>query len=412
MILKNITVIKNYGDLIIGKRDRSPFYYCRFYVGKKITSNGYYFQSLKTKSLYDARKLAKDVWKKYQSGAVDMITPNEKKLSYFAELFLENKKRRLNAGEITDKKSLAVDRNRIERTMYDFFGKDRDVTTIEYKDINKYLYDYLDYIKGKTKLNYKVLLHGVLKFAVINNTLSSMPIFPKLSKGTPDSYVPYTDKEIQMIKTEIRRRMKSTFKVDERNYLLYRELNNLIDFTRFAPLRPGLEIMKLQHEHIGEIITMSGLKGLSIRPPTRKVKKNMGIAIGRPILREIYLNDICKRYPNVTGQEYLFYNYDDMRVKIDMDSMVKKISNIFKKVVLALDLYKTVYGVRPMYSLRSTQFMDDKKQGLPEEELAKNSNTSKEMLDSHYLVTYSETEQEDLLEKLYGKDKRNPKNQK
>ena len=65
-----------------------------------------------------------------------------------------------------------------------------------------------------------------------------------------------------------------------------------------------------------------------------------------------------------------------------------------------------------MYSLRSTQLTDDKSQGLPMEEIAKNSNTSMKMLDSHYLVTYSRSEKEKLLEQLYGKDKRNPKNQK
>ena len=54
----------------------------------------------------------------------------------------------------------------------------------------------------------------------------------------------------------------------------------------------------------------------------------------------------------------------------------------------------------------------DKSQGLPIEDIAKNSNTSMKMLDSHYLVSYSNTEKEKLLEQLYGKDKRNPKKQK
>lgn len=71
MKLKNITIIKNYGDLVVGKRadERSPYYFCKFYVSKKVLPNGYYFKSLKTKNLYDARRLAIDEWKKYQSGA-------------------------------------------------------------------------------------------------------------------------------------------------------------------------------------------------------------------------------------------------------------------------------------------------------------------------------------------------------
>jgi len=414
MKLKNITIIKNYGDLVVGKRadKRSPYYHCKFYVSKKIISNGYYFKSLRTTSLYDAKRLATDEYKKYLSGVVQMVTPKEKKLYYFAEQYLLNKKRRLDSNEISDKKSLVTDRNRITNSIYEFFGKDKDVSTITYHDINTYLLTHLKDLTGKTRITYKVLLQAILKFAVMDKSLDSLPIFPKLSKGQPESYIPYNDKEIQLIKVEIRRRIKSTDKVDKTNHLLYRELNDYIDFCRFAPLRPGKEILLLQHKHVEEIHGINDLKGLAIRPPTRKVKKNMQVAIGRPLLREIYVNRIVKRYPIDTGDEFLFYNYSEMRKDIDMDSMMKKITIAFTRIVKFLDLYKTVNGTRPIYSLRSTGFMDDMNQGLPIEDIAKNSNTSKEMLDSHYLITYSNSEQEKLLQKLYGKDKRNPKKQK
>ena len=414
MKLKNITVIKNFGDLVVGKRadGKSPYYQCKFYVGKKITSSGYMEQSLKTTNLYDARRLAKEEYKKYLSGAVQMITPKHSKLYYFADLYLENKKRRIDSGEITYKKILTTDKNRIEKTIYAFFGKDRDVSTITYHDINTYLFTYLKDITGKTRLNYKVLLRGILEFAVIEKCLESLPHFPKISKGQPDSYVPYTDKEVQLIKNEVRRRIKSTDKTDRSNNLIYRELNDYIDFCRFAPFRPGKEILLLQHKHIEQIQTIGGLKGLAMTPATRKVKnKQKDIAIGRPLLREIYVSRIIKRYPIDTGNEFLFYNYVEMR-DIDLDSMMKKITHLFIKIVKFLDIYKTVHGIRPMYSLRSSQLTDDKSQGLPIEDIAKNSNTSMKMLDSHYLVTYSSNKKEELLEQLYGKDKRNPKNQK
>ena len=414
MKLKNIKVIKNFGDLIIGKRadDRSPFYHCKFYIGKKVISHGYFFKSLKTTSQYDARRLAIEEYKKYLSGAVQMVTPKQSKFYYFAELYLANKKRRLESGEITDKKILTTDRNKITNTMYEFFGKDRDVSTITYHDINTYLHTRLKHLTGKTRLNYKVLLKGILQYAVIEKCIESLPIFPLVSKGESDSYVPYTDKEVSLIKDEIRRRIKSTDTVDRTNNRLYRELNDYIDFCRFAPLRPGKEILLLQHKHVEQIQTISGLKGLAIRPATRKVKKNMKTAIGRPLLREIYVNRIIKRYPIDTGDEFIFYNYSEMRNDIDLDSMMKKITIAFTKIVKFLDLYKTVHGDRPMYSLRSSQLTDDKSQGLPIDDIAKNSNTSMKMLDSHYLVSYSSNEKEKLLEQLYGKDKRNPKKQK
>lgn len=414
MKLKNITVIKNYGDLVVGKRadERSPYYFCKFYVGKKVLPNGYFFKTLKTTSLYDARRLAKEEWKKYQSGAVKMITPKESKFHHFAEIYLRNKERRIKSGEIVSTKILTRDKNIIEQSMYKFFGKDRDVRTITYHDIDKYFHNELDHLAGKTRCNYRVLLRQILEFAVIEECLQQLPVFPTLSKGVPESYVPYTVKEVQLIKSEIRRRIKSTDKWDRSNYILYRELIDYIDFCYFGPFRPGKEILLLQHKHIEQIQSINGLKGLAIMPPTRKVKKNKKIAIGRPLLREIYVNRILKRTPIDTGEEYLFYNISELRDEIDIHSLIKKTGNLFVKLVKFLDIYKTEHGVRPMYSLRSSQLTDDKSQGLPMEEIAKNSNTSMKMLDSHYLVTYSSSEKEKLLEQLYGKDRRNPKNQK
>lgn len=413
MKLKKIIIIKNYGDLVIGKRadDRSPYYHCKFYVSKKMSKDGYFFKSLKTTSLYDARRLAKEEWKKYQSGAVRMTTPKESKFHYFAEIYLRNKERRIKSGEITSTKILTREKNIIEQSMYKFFGKDRDVRTIKYHDIDKYFHNELEHLAGKTRCNYRVLLRQILEFAVIEECIDSLPVFPTLSKGVPQSYVPYTDEEVKLIKNEIRRRIKSTDKWDRSNYIIYRELNDYIDFCRFAPFRPGKEILLLKHNHIEQIQSINGLKGLAIMPPTRKVKSKK-IAIGRPLLRDIYVNRILKRIPIDTGEEYIFFNVSELRDNIDVDSLLKKVGNLFVKIVKFLDIYKTNDGIRPMYSLRSSQLTDDKSQGLPMEEIAKNSNTSMKMLDSHYLVTYSSSEKEKLLEQLYGKDKRNPKNQK
>lgn len=412
MKLKKITIIKNYGDLVIGKRadDRSPYYHCKFYVSKKMSKDGYFFKSLKTTSLYDARRLAKEEWKKYQSGVVNMINPKESKFYHFAETYLDNKKRRIESGEITYTKVLTTEKNIIKKSMYKFFGKNRDVRTIKYHDINKYFLDELKHLSGKTKCNYRVLLRQILEFAVIEECIESLPVFPTLSKGVSQSYVPYTDEEVKLIKNEIRRRIKSTDKWDRANYIIYRELNDYIDFCRFAPFRPGKEILLLKHNHIEQIQSINGLKGLAIMPPTRKVKSKK-IAIGRPLLRDIYVNRILKRTPIDTGEEYIFFNVSELRDSIDLDSLLKKVGNLFVKIVKFLDIYKTNDGIRPMYSLRSSQLTDDKSQGLPMEEIAKNSNTSMKMLDSHYLVTYSSSEKEKLLEQLYGKDKRNPKNQ-
>ena len=414
MRLKGITVIKNYGDLVIGKRfdGNSQYYYYRFYVGKKVSSDGYMCRSLQTRSHYDARRLAIDEWKKYHSGT-SQLSPNESRLSFFAEMYIDDKRKRIDANEINYKKGLTTDVNRINNSLYEFFGKDTDVRKIDYHKIREYLFEYLKDIKGKTRINYRKLLKDILVFAVIEKCIESLPVFPDTGLGQQQSYAPYTDKEVQMIKDEVRRRIKSTDKVDMDNNHIYRELNDYIDFCRFSHLRPGKEILLLQHKHIEEVQTINGMKGMVITPATRKVKKNdKDLCFGRPILREIYVNRIVKRNPIDTGNEYLFFNHNDLRNDLDVKSLMQKVHMHFKKLSQFLNLYKSEYGDRPIYSLRATGFMDDKMQGFDMEEVAKNANSSTQMFDTRYLSKFSHMEKGKMLEQLFGNDKRNPKNQK
>lgn len=414
MKLKGITIIKNYGDLVIGKRfdGNSQYYYYRFYVGKKVSSDGYMCRSLQTRSKYDAKRLAVDKWKKYHSGAIQ-TSPNESKLSFFAEMYIDDKRKRLDAKEILYKHGLKTDISRIEKSIYDFFGKNTDVRKIDYHQIREYLFEHLKDIKGKTRLNYKKLLSDILKFAVIQKCIEQLPVFPETPIGEQNSHPPYTNTEVIMFKDEIRRRIKSTDKVDMDNNRIYRELGDYIDFCRFSHLRPGKEILLLQHKHLEEVQTIDGMKGLVITPATRKVKKNdKDLCFGRPLLREIYVNRIIKRNPIDTGNEYLFFNYSDYRNDFDIESLLKKVHMHFKKLSQFLNLYKSEYGDRPIYSLRATGFMDDKMQGFDMEEIAKNANSSTQMFDTRYLSKYSHMEKGKMLKTLFGNDKRNPKKQK
>ena len=50
-----------------------------------------------------------------------------------------------------------------------------------------------------------------------------------------------------------------------------------------------------------------------IDPPHRKVEENNQPIPSHPIAREIYEKRICNRYPNDTGNEYLFFNNETKR---------------------------------------------------------------------------------------------------
>lgn len=93
----------------------------------------------------------------------------------------------------------------------------------------------------------------------------------------------------------------------------------------------------------------------------KQVKKNdKDLCFGRPILREIYVNRIVKRNPIDTGNEYLFFNHPELRDDMDIESLLKKVHKKFVDISKFVNLYKSEYGDRPVYSLRSTGFMDDK----------------------------------------------------
>ena len=116
-------------------------------------------------------------------------------------------------------------------------------------------------------------------------------------------------------------------------------------------------------------------------------------------LREIYENRICQRYPNETGDEYIFFNNDK-----DRQAVARKVYKVFTKVSKILNLYYVSNSRRnrPLYSIRSASFNAMKKHSnATYDEIASIGNTSEKMLKKRYMKNYYNDEVVALQEKLF-----------
>lgn len=229
-----------------------------------------------------------------------------------------------------------------------------------------------------------------------------MPVFPKIKLNTtnnPNSYQPYTADEIHIIVKELRRLSKTKLK-----YSHYDEVADIVNFLYFVPLRPGKEYLSLTHNDVRFVTDISSGKKLEILiidPPSRKVQQYRQPIPSHPIATDIYKSRVLKRYPNVTGREFLFFNNEPNR---DMSKVARKVYKVFAKVSKKLNLYYVPNSTRnrPLYSIRTSNFIETYARSGQLDLTAKVGNSSSKMLTSAYLNKFSTLKVIDIYHKLYS----------
>ena len=180
-------------------------------------------------------------------------------------------------------------------------------------------------------------------------------------------------------------------------------MNDLINFLLFVPLRSGKEWIFLQNKHMSIQSHIKEGKVLVIEIPHRKINTKRQNIICKNIALRIYENRLKKRNPN--PEDYIFFNQPENR-KIQPQQLQKRINRYFKLVSKKLKIYRLTNEegfevTRPLYSLRPTQFIEDV--SVPNadyEEIARNGNTSKEMIVHRYAKRYSKFKVSEIYDKL------------
>ena len=413
----NFIKIENCGSLVIYKRpDYSSNYQGQFFHGK--TNDGKPRRirfSLKTDSLIDAKRIARDKFFEFHSKNGLTITSKDtvkditvdNTFDYFFKKYKEHLIELVSVGEV-DEKQISVIQSRYDDYIKKHIG-DLNVREITTSHIDKIKIDLLlgrhskygRKLQTKTINGYFYLIKSVLKKAIDYQKLDKIPVFPKLKIHTtnnPNSYKPYTKEEIHLITDELRRISKSDIKK-----LHYDEVADIVYFLYFVPLRPGKEFLSLTHHDVKMITSISNNQRdeiLVIDPPTRKVMRYRHPIPSHPIAKDIYIRRILKRYPRKTGNEFLFFNNEPNR---KLEILQRKISKIFVKVSKSLNLYYIQNSTRnrPLYSVRTSNFIETYARSGQLDLTAKVGNSSSKMLTNNYLNQFSEMKVVEIYNKLY-----------
>ena len=402
--LKNIRV-KNCDSLEVVKIPRSKNYYAKFWVGREFRKSGYQIISLNTASQKEAEIKAKEIWFTFistrriennnSSNIRNSVVP-DLECNYFFKKYHSEVIEKAHLKEI-DENSPRTCLTRYETEIEPVIGRMniREIRTEQFEKIKLNLIH--KKLEPKTINNYFTVIKGIFRKAIELNAVDRTPSFPKIKYKRTNSYEPYTKDEIHEITFELR-------KIAEENpqYREYDEVADVVCFLYFVPLRPGKEFLSLTHNDISVITSVQ--KGklqeiLVIDPPHRKVEKYNNPLPSHPIAKSIYFNRICKRHPNETGKEFLFFNNIKNR-----ETLQRKIGKIFTKVSRKLGLYvlnKDSKRHRPLYSLRASNFIETYAKSGNLDLIAKIGNTSTTMLNSRYLRKFSEQKIAEIYSKLY-----------
>jgi hypothetical protein len=413
----NFIKIENCGSLVIYKRpDYSSNYQGLFFYGTDNNGRSRRIRfSLKTDSLVDAKRIAKEKFFEFHSKnnlpiiskKTVKVLSDENTFDYFFKKYKEHLDELVSVKEV-DEKQLSVIESRYQDYIKRHLGNlnVRDITT---SHIDKIKIDLLNglYSRFKKRLQTKTingyfyLIKNVLKKAIEYQKLDKIPVFPKLKIHTtnnPNSYKPYTKDEIHQITEELRRISKKDITKSH-----YDEIADIVNFLYFVPLRPGKEFLSLTHHDVKMITSISNNQRdeiLVIDPPTRKVMTYRHPIPSHPIAKDIYIRRILKRYPRKTGNEFLFFNNEPNR---RMETLQRKISKIFVKVSKSLNLYYVQNSTRnrPLYSVRTSNFIETYARSGQLDLTAKVGNSSSKMLTNNYLNQFSEMKVVEIYNKLY-----------
>ena len=384
--------IKNCDSLRLFKRKRSKYWYAGIVVPRTVKLNCFLFKSLRTTDTNEAKIKGKEFW--FEHIAKDKTkTPPDLIFDYFFEKYLNDLRERVSLDEVYPT-LLRATTSRYESEIKPIIGR-LNIREISTDHLNKLKFNLIAKRKEyKTIKNYFTIIRQTFKIAFGLNAVELTPSFPKLKKKKSSPYVPYKKEEIHLITKELRKVPKT-----EKKYEHYDEVADIVNFLYFVPLRPGREFLSLTHN---DVKIISSIKGdiLVIDPPVRKVEKFNQPIPSHPIAKDMYEKRICKRYPNKTGNEFLFFNNAKKR-----KSLQKIIYKIFRKISSKLGLYvvdENAKRHRPLYSLRSSNFIETYAKSGNLDLTSRVGNSSPKQLNDSYLRKFSEEKIVEIYSKLYA----------
>lgn len=411
---KNTTIkIENCDTLEIFKRKESNQWNVRFYVGYHHSKSGNFVKSLKTDSEQTALRAAKDLWHHFfRQSPRDKDVPIERTFHTIAQMYFEHEKFTIKNARFADEyfkksnkeKDYESNITRYERVKETFGAK--DINNITTKMVERFYIKLKSVFTLSTVGKHLTLLKQILEHARDDDIISSLPKFPKVIRNNDNNYQPYKLAEVNEI-TKMLRTLSAVMpskRSSLSSYEHYNEVADIVNFLTHTLLRPGKEIYMLKHKHFELMTNTRNEEFYLITPPHRKVtNKNDGPIPTDSIVKDIYENRICKRYPKETGEEYIFFNNN-----ADREQVRNIVDKVFRKVSKMLNLYYVENSTRnrPLYSLRPTSAIETAENtNATLDDIARLGNTSTKMLNTRYLRQYQKQKAVQIQERIYSKKK-------
>ncbi len=369
-IPSSIDTIRGYPQkLIIYKTDASKYFWVRLYFNGR-----YHTKSTKAESVVAAKSFAVSF---YESVLVNAkVTHKSDKSKAFATMgarFFES------VEQSTKATVFRTDFSRYKSDLLPLFGE-QEIDTITNAQISGLQNRLLERnLSTATIKHFMVVLRKIMKFAVSNDLMSNIPVFPKVG-GRLKTFQKRDYLTLEEYKEVVEKAEKlAEDKVEVRGVLITLEMKYLIQFMVNTFIRPS-DLRVIKHRHV---VQQKDGKDKWIKLTHPSTKTNDDEVQAMPSTVPIYqkLIDFKKEQKMKLGlDEFVFFAEYANR-----DTAMAVMARLLKRIVAETNIETKTGKNITMYGLRHTAIMMRLTIGRVDAlALAKNARTSQQMIDKFY----------------------------
>ena len=356
--------------LIIYKTNASKYYWVRFYYNGK-----YRIKTTKSESSKDAKKYALQYYKDILLESTVSKSSNQRKsFSVLGNLFFNSTEKNSNT------KTYKSDINRYRQNILPFF-KQQDIDTITNSQINQFVETLHDTkIKPATIKHHIVVLRKIMKFAIANEFMQNLPVFPRITGKLQTSL-----KRDYLTKDEYEKLIQCAEELAEKNtkvrtQVITLQMKYLIQFMVNSFIRPS-DLRVLKHKHI-KVMEDGKDKWLSLNHPATKTNANEVQAMPATVgIYEKLLEQFKKDKLPTKPDDFVFFPL----ISKNRNTAMEVISRLFKRIVEESKVEESTGKKITLYGLRHTAIMFRLIIGNVDTlVLSRNARTSQNMIDKFY----------------------------
>jgi site-specific recombinase XerD len=358
-------------SLVIYKTAASRFYWVRCYFNGK-----YRVKTTKSESPKGAKDFAVQFYKDTLLSSVTTKTSDRnKQFAVVGNLFFQSTQKNSTAS------TYKADYNRYSQHILKEFNQ-QEVDTITNAQISQFVEKLLATgIKPATIKHHIIVLRKILKFAIANDLMKNLPVFPritgKLQTSLKRDYLTVPEYDLVCKCAEELAKKQTVVQgitiTDEMKYLIQFMVNSFI--------RPS-DLRVLKHKHINHLKD-GKVEWLELTHPATKTNANAVQAM--PVSVHIYRNlmDYRKKAKlKASLDDYVFLpDYSEKQ----RDKVMQVVAKLFKRIVAETGIETQTDKKLTLYSLRHTAIMMRLTIGQVDTlSLARNARTSQAMIDKFY----------------------------